>query len=259
MAMSSECGVRGSRKKSLFLATYYTCVCVLCFLCKMMSSSIITPPCKLSLVIGWIWSFSSSSLPSSWWLPAIYRVELVFLERTFSRVVVVRCCESYTLSKKEYLWATQRASCLKSGHLTHNTSEGDFSCIRGLSHSVIIRPSKGSKVLAASLLNFCEKRKKEEFKVANEVESKVPVVDQLDKNLVNKMTASPQPALASWAPILFPPWNLPAAFYPAALRSLPKWVKFKRRKNLKITSRCAKSLFGSIPITMQTLWDFPLF
>lgn len=62
-----------------------------------------------------------------------------------------------------------------------------------------------------------------EVKVANEVESKLPVVDQLDKHLVNKMTAaSPPPALASWAPILFPPWNLPAAFYPAALRSLPK-------------------------------------
>lgn len=88
--------------------------------------------------------------------------------------------------------------------------------------------------------------------MANEVESKLPVVDQLDKNLVNKMTASPQPALASWAPILFPPWNLPAAFYPAALRSLPKWVKFKRRKNLKITSRCAKSFFGSIPSRSQS-------
>lgn len=38
--------------------------------------------------------------------------------------------------------------------------------------------------------------------------------------------ASP-PVLSSWAPILFPPWNpglLPAAFYPAALRSLPTWV-----------------------------------
>lgn len=38
--------------------------------------------------------------------------------------------------------------------------------------------------------------------------------------------ASSPPALSSWAPILFPPWNptglLPAAFYPAALRSLPK-------------------------------------
>lgn len=60
--------------------------------------------------------------------------------------------------------------------------------------------------------------------MANEVESKVPVVDQLDKSSLNKMTptASPPPALANWAPILFPPWNLPAAFYPAALRSLPK-------------------------------------
>lgn len=69
-----------------------------------------------------------------------------------------------------------------------------------------------------------EKIKK--IKVANEVESKLPVVDQLNKNLVNinKMTptVSPPPALANWAPILFPPWNLPAAFYPAALRSLPK-------------------------------------
>lgn len=52
----------------------------------------------------------------------------------------------------------------------------------------------------------------------------MPVVDQLDKSSLNKMTptASPPPALANWAPILFPPWNLPAAFYPAALRSLPK-------------------------------------
>lgn len=37
---------------------------------------------------------------------------------------------------------------------------------------------------------------------------------------------SSPPALSTWAPILFPPWNptglLPAAFYPAALRSLPK-------------------------------------
>lgn len=69
-----------------------------------------------------------------------------------------------------------------------------------------------------------KRRRRKSLKVANEVESKLPVVDQLDKNLVNKMTAtaSPPPALASWAPILFPPWNLPAAFYPAALRSLPK-------------------------------------
>lgn len=68
--------------------------------------------------------------------------------------------------------------------------------------------------------------------MANEVESKIPVVDQLEKSLVNnniesrsKMTPTaspPPPALANWAPILFPPWNLPAAFYPAALRSLPK-------------------------------------
>jgi hypothetical protein len=60
--------------------------------------------------------------------------------------------------------------------------------------------------------------------VANEVETKLPVVDQLDKSSVNnKMpAASPPPAIPSWAPMLFPPWNLPAAFYPAALRSLPK-------------------------------------
>lgn len=43
-----------------------------------------------------------------------------------------------------------------------------------------------------------------------------------------KMTPAASPpaaAIPSWAPILFPPWNaglLPAAFYPAALRSLPK-------------------------------------
>ena len=49
----------------------------------------------------------------------------------------------------------------------------------------------------------------------------------LSSNNNTKMppAASP-PALSSWAPILFPPWNptglLPAAFYPAALRSLPK-------------------------------------
>lgn len=60
--------------------------------------------------------------------------------------------------------------------------------------------------------------------------------------------ASPPPALASWAPILFPPWNLPAAFYPAALRSLPKWVNFKRRKNLKITSRCDRSMQNNAEI-----------
>ena len=95
--------VWGVLEKKFIPCNDYMCVCVLlCFLCKMMSSSIITPPCKLSLVIGWIWSFSSSSLPSSWWLPAIHRVELVFLERTFSRVVVVRCCESYKIKKKEF-------------------------------------------------------------------------------------------------------------------------------------------------------------
>ena len=47
----------------------------------------------------------------------------------------------------------------------------------------------------------------------------------INPNKINKMppAASP-PVLSSWAPILFPPWNpglLPAAFYPAALRSLP--------------------------------------
>jgi hypothetical protein len=68
---------------------------------------------------------------------------------------------------------------------------------------------------------------KKKIKVANEVETKLPVVDQLVKNCVNnnKMTPAaspPPPGLSNWAPILFPPWNLPAAFYPAALRSLPK-------------------------------------
>lgn len=62
--------------------------------------------------------------------------------------------------------------------------------------------------------------------MANEVETKLPVVDQLDKSSVNNLNkmpaASPPPAIPSWAPMLFPPWNLPAAFYPAALRSLPK-------------------------------------
>lgn len=62
--------------------------------------------------------------------------------------------------------------------------------------------------------------------MANEVETKLPVVDQLDKSSVNNSNkmpaASPPPAIPSWAPMLFPPWNLPAAFYPAALRSLPK-------------------------------------
>lgn len=62
--------------------------------------------------------------------------------------------------------------------------------------------------------------------MANEVEQKLPVVDQLDKNSVNNSNsnkmpaASPPPAIPSWAPILFPPWNLPAAFYPAALSTL---------------------------------------
>ncbi|XP_070494036.1 homeobox protein vnd-like [Chironomus tepperi] len=41
--------------------------------------------------------------------------------------------------------------------------------------------------------------------------------------------ASSPPALSTWAPILFPPWNptglLPAAFYPAALRSLPNFLE----------------------------------
>lgn len=48
-----------------------------------------------------------------------------------------------------------------------------------------------------------------------------------NNNTITKMPpASSPPALSTWAPILFPPWNptglLPAAFYPAALRSLPK-------------------------------------
>lgn len=48
-------------------------------------------------------------------------------------------------------------------------------------------------------------------------------VSENNNSLKMPPAASP-PALSSWAPILFPPWNsglLPAAFYPAALRSLP--------------------------------------
>ncbi|CAG9807839.1 unnamed protein product [Chironomus riparius] len=55
--------------------------------------------------------------------------------------------------------------------------------------------------------------------------------------------ASSPPALSTWAPILFPPWNptglLPAAFYPAALRSLPNFLesmKLPTSVNTKPTS-----------------------
>lgn len=50
---------------------------------------------------------------------------------------------------------------------------------------------------------------------------------QCNNNSLKMPPASSPPPLSSWAPILFPPWNsglLPAAFYPAALRSLPTWV-----------------------------------
>jgi hypothetical protein len=75
-------------------------------------------------------------------------------------------------------------------------------------------------------------------KVANEVDRKrnspSPITrhsaDNLspthhnNNNCTKMPPASSPPVLSSWAPILFPPWNsglLPAAFYPAALRSLP--------------------------------------
>ena len=53
------------------------------------------------------------------------------------------------------------------------------------------------------------------------------LINNNNNNTSTKMPpATSPPALSSWAPILFPPWNptglLPAAFYPAALRSLPK-------------------------------------
>lgn len=51
-----------------------------------------------------------------------------------------------------------------------------------------------------------------------------PTTQQQPSPKDNKMPPSASPVM-SWAPILFPPWNsalLPAAFYPAALRSLPK-------------------------------------
>lgn len=53
-----------------------------------------------------------------------------------------------------------------------------------------------------------------------------PLYNNKEKEMT-KMTssASSPPVIPSWAPMLFPPWNsglLPAAFYPAALRSLPK-------------------------------------
>jgi hypothetical protein len=74
------------------------------------------------------------------------------------------------------------------------------------------------------------------FKVANDVEQSrskhasspitricEPEVSE-NNNSIKMPPASSPPVLSSWAPILFPPWNsglLPAAFYPAALRSLP--------------------------------------
>ena len=78
------------------------------------------------------------------------------------------------------------------------------------------------------------------FKVANDKENSPSPITRITETSVDNLSpkhcinnnnnekmppaSSPPAALSSWAPILFPPWNsglLPAAFYPAALRSLP--------------------------------------
>ncbi|CRL07737.1 CLUMA_CG020691, isoform A [Clunio marinus] len=62
----------------------------------------------------------------------------------------------------------------------------------------------------------------------SETEISDETLNHTNNNNNNKMpAASSPPALPSWAPILFPPWNstiLPA-FYPAALRSLPNFLE----------------------------------
>lgn len=154
-------------------------------------------------------------------------------KRTFE---LVKLSYTYCCSQKRVERATQRTSCLKSEHFIHKwrgmqVERTQIDSLR--THSVIIRPSWGSKAKKliktfSKIKLIWKKIKIKSFKVANEVETKLPVVDQLDKSAVKKsnmkMTpvASPPPAIPSWAPMLFPPWNLPAAFYPAALRSLPK-------------------------------------
>lgn len=85
---------------------------------------------------------------------------------------------------------------------------------------------------------FGKKVKWKIIKVANEVDKKrnspSPITrlsadnssptHHNNNNCTKMPPAASPPVLSSWAPILFPPWNsglLPAAFYPAALRSLP--------------------------------------
>lgn len=63
-------------------------------------------------------------------------------------------------------------------------------------------------------------------------------LSSISRNNSSKMPPAASPPVMPWAPILFPPWNpglLNAAFYPAALRSLPTWVHSfgKRQKMLR--------------------------